>query len=117
MVRPAFPPINPSPPTLPTYLHPTNKHRWNAAVENQAFDRVHRLGQHKEVLVRRLNVSGTVEQRILALQRKKLMLADAAMGEGVARVGKLTMKELMGLFVSFLSLQRRVVIGWEWVER
>ncbi|KAI9674520.1 MAG: hypothetical protein M1817_001858 [Caeruleum heppii] len=71
---------------------------WNAAVENQAFDRVHRLGQRKEVLVTRFTVKGTVEQRILALQEHKLTLANAAMGEGVARVTKLSMRELMGLF-------------------
>lgn len=74
---------------------------WNAAVEHQAFDRVHRLGQRKEVFVKRLMVKQTVEERILALQEAKLKIVDAAMGEGLGKVKNLTMKELMGLFVSF----------------
>lgn len=73
---------------------------WNAAVEHQAFDRVHRLGQTKEVIVRRLVVKETVEQRIRELQERKLKVADAAMGEGLGRVTRLGMRELMGLFVS-----------------
>ncbi|KAI9864786.1 MAG: hypothetical protein M1813_002556 [Trichoglossum hirsutum] len=71
---------------------------WNAAVEHQAFDRVHRLGQTKEVIVRRLVVKETVEQRIRELQERKLKVADAAMGEGLGRVTRLGMRELMGLF-------------------
>ena len=73
---------------------------WNAAVEHQAFDRVHRLGQSKDVFVIRLMVKKTVEERILALQKAKLMIVDAAMGEGLGRVKNLSIKELMGLFVS-----------------
>ena len=48
----------------------------------QAIDRCHRLGQMKPVHVKRLVVSNTVEQRILALQKAKQGLADAALGEG-----------------------------------
>ena len=73
---------------------------WNAAVELQAFDRVHRLGQQKDVFVTRFMVRNTVEQRILAMQNLKLKVAEAAMGEGLGRVGKLSITELMGLFVS-----------------
>ncbi|KAI9782747.1 MAG: hypothetical protein M1839_004735 [Geoglossum umbratile] len=71
---------------------------WNAAVEHQAFDRVHRLGQTKEVFVQRYIVKETVEQRIRMLQEGKLKVAAAAMGEGLGRVQKLGMRELMGLF-------------------
>jgi len=38
---------------------------WNAATENQAFDRVHRMGQQKEVHVKRLIIRNTVEERYL----------------------------------------------------
>jgi SNF2 family DNA or RNA helicase len=79
---------------------------WNAAVEHQAFDRVHRLGQTKEVIVTRFVVKETVEERIKVLQEGKLMVAAAAMGEGLGRVSKLGTKELMGLFVSLDSFFR-----------
>lgn len=74
---------------------------WNAATELQAFDRVHRLGQEKEVFVTRMMVKNTVEERILNLQEDKLKVAKAAMGEqgGAGKLGgKLTMNELLGLF-------------------
>lgn len=40
---------------------------WNYAAESQAYDRVHRLGQEKEVFVKRLVVSNTIEERYVAL--------------------------------------------------
>ncbi|KAF7800359.1 hypothetical protein EIP86_011609 [Pleurotus ostreatoroseus] len=72
---------------------------WSEAVEAQAFDRVHRLGQSREVSVHRLVIAGTVEDRILALQDRKKLLADCSLGEGTAKkLGKLTVKELANLF-------------------
>jgi SNF2 family DNA or RNA helicase len=53
---------------------------WNPAVEEQAFDRAHRIGQDKPVFVHRLVASGTVEERILALQEEKRSLTDMATG-------------------------------------
>lgn len=50
---------------------------WNPAVERQAMDRVHRIGQNKAVFVYRLVAEGTVEEAILALQSRKQALADA----------------------------------------
>lgn len=44
---------------------------WNPALENQAIDRVHRIGQKKTVDVHRIFINNTVEDRILELQRKK----------------------------------------------
>ena len=55
---------------------------WSEAIESQAFDRVHRLGQTRPVTVERLVISGTVEDRILALQEQKKNLADGSLGEG-----------------------------------
>ena len=43
---------------------------WNPFIEAQAIDRIHRIGQSKEVLVHRIVIAGTVEDRILALQDK-----------------------------------------------
>lgn len=71
---------------------------WNRATEDQAFARVHRLGQTKEVEVVRLVVRDTVEQRILQLQKMKMRVAGAALGEGEMKLGRLTMDELLGLF-------------------
>ncbi len=54
---------------------------WNPAVEHQATDRAHRIGQHRPVFVYKLIAEGTVEEKILALQQRKQALADAAYGE------------------------------------
>jgi SNF2 family DNA or RNA helicase len=53
---------------------------WNPAVEEQAFDRAHRIGQEKPVFVYRLVAADTVEERILDLQKDKRSLGDLAVG-------------------------------------
>src|SRR5207302_3423977 len=59
---------------------------WNPAVEDQATDRAHRIGQDKPVFVYKLVAQGTVEERMLDLQQRKQALAagiyDAAGGTG-----------------------------------
>ena len=57
---------------------------WNPAVEAQAIDRAHRIGQTRTVIAHRLIARGTIEERILELQAKKADLADAILGEGGA---------------------------------
>lgn len=54
---------------------------WNPAVEQQATDRAHRIGQDKPVFVYKLLTEGTVEQKIAELQEKKRGLADALLAE------------------------------------
>ncbi|KAI9309031.1 SNF2 family N-terminal domain-containing protein [Cunninghamella echinulata] len=72
---------------------------WNPALENQAIDRVHRIGQTKDVEVHRIFIKDTVEDRILELQRKKQELADSALGEGkTQKLGRLGMEEMLYLF-------------------
>ncbi len=56
---------------------------WNPAVENQATDRAHRIGQTSQVFVYKLVASGTIEERMLALQERKAVLA-ASMLSGAA---------------------------------
>jgi superfamily II DNA or RNA helicase len=55
---------------------------WNPAVEDQAADRAHRIGQERPVIVYRLVAADTVEEGILALQERKRALTDAALGGG-----------------------------------
>jgi len=69
---------------------------WNPAVEAQAADRTHRIGQTRPVLVYRLIAADTVEERILALQDAKRALMDAALGDGAAAAG-LTREDLLAL--------------------
>ncbi|KAK1278761.1 hypothetical protein QJS04_geneDACA003609 [Acorus gramineus] len=53
---------------------------WNPAVEEQAMDRVHRIGQSEEVKVVRLVVKDSIEERILELQERKRKLASGVLG-------------------------------------
>ena len=69
---------------------------WNPAVEAQAADRTHRIGQTRPVFVYRLVAADTVEERILALQDSKRALMDAALGDGDAAAG-LTKADLLAL--------------------
>jgi SNF2 family DNA or RNA helicase len=78
---------------------------WNPAVEDQAIDRVHRIGQKMAVKVYKLTVANTVEDRILTLQEQKRQIAngnlktDAGMlGEGDFKMPKLTLNDLRYLF-------------------
>lgn len=74
---------------------------WNPYVEDQAIDRAHRIGQQRPVRVHRILVPGTVEDRILELQRKKRAMIESALDENASRaVGRLGVRELGYLFVS-----------------
>jgi SNF2 family DNA or RNA helicase len=67
---------------------------WNPAVENQATDRAFRIGQRRDVQVRKLVCVGTVEERIDALILSKRELADLAVGSGESWVGELDTEQL-----------------------
>jgi superfamily II DNA or RNA helicase len=69
---------------------------WNPAVEAQAADRTHRIGQTRPVFVYRLVAAATVEERILALQDAKRALMDAALGDA-ASAASLTREDLLAL--------------------
>jgi SNF2 family DNA or RNA helicase len=67
---------------------------WNPAVEAQAIDRAHRIGQESHVTAYRLICQDTVEQRIAELQEKKRKLADAIVGGEENLLRTLTRDEL-----------------------
>ncbi|MHA3771922.1 DEAD/DEAH box helicase [Verrucomicrobiota bacterium sgz303538] len=54
---------------------------WNPAVENQAIDRTHRIGQKQQVIAYRLLMRGTIEEKIRGMQRDKSAMADDLLGE------------------------------------
>jgi SNF2 family DNA or RNA helicase len=67
---------------------------WNPAVEAQAIDRTHRIGQRRQVFAYRLVALDTVEEKILELQRTKRALADAILGADGSLIGSLTRDDL-----------------------
>ncbi|MFH1428419.1 MAG: DEAD/DEAH box helicase [Candidatus Margulisiibacteriota bacterium] len=58
---------------------------WNPAVENQASDRAHRIGQKKKVSVMRLLMRHTIEEKMMDLKKKKSALYDAVLGETIQK--------------------------------
>jgi DNA repair protein RAD5 len=73
---------------------------WNPAVEEQAIQRVHRIGQTKPVEVYRFLIEETVEERISQLQERKLAMAKS-IHDGGKSESKLELAELMSLFKDF----------------
>ncbi len=69
---------------------------WNPAVEDQATDRAHRIGQARPVTVYRLVASGTIEESILALHQRKRELV-AGLLEGTGEASQLTTEQLVDL--------------------
>jgi SNF2 family DNA or RNA helicase len=66
---------------------------WNPAVEDQATDRAHRIGQTKPVMVYRIIARGTIEEQILQMHDEKRDLVDGVLS-GADAAGKLSTKEL-----------------------
>lgn len=69
---------------------------WNPAVEDQASDRAHRMGQTRPVTVYRLVIADSIEEKIMALHERKRHLADSLL-DGVGEAASLSVQELMGL--------------------
>ncbi len=71
---------------------------WNPAVEQQATDRAHRIGQTKVVTAYRLVAAGTIEEKILQLKAKKRELVASVLSEDQGGAKKLTKSDLEELF-------------------
>ncbi len=70
---------------------------WNPAVENQAIDRTHRIGQTRHVFAYRLIARDTVESKVLALQDRKRALADGIVGDDNRELAGLSLDDLRDL--------------------
>ncbi|XP_009795273.1 DNA repair protein RAD16 [Nicotiana sylvestris] len=73
---------------------------WNPAVEQQAQDRIHRIGQYKPIRIVRFVIENTIEERILKLQEKKELVFEGTVGGSSEALGKLTEADLKFLFVT-----------------
>ena len=83
----------------------------NPAVEEQASDRAHRIGQTKSIFVYKLVAADTVEDRILELQERKANLASIALGGGGAEE-ELDGIELEDLEFLFGEPVRQAALSW-----
>ncbi|XVE53400.1 hypothetical protein DITRI_Ditri02bG0201200 [Diplodiscus trichospermus] len=73
---------------------------WNPAVERQAQDRIHRIGQCKPIRIVRFVIENTIEERILKLQEKKELVFEGTVGGSADALGKLTEADMRFLFVT-----------------
>ncbi|KAJ7058053.1 SNF2 family N-terminal domain-containing protein [Mycena amicta] len=71
---------------------------WNPAVEFQAMDRIHRLGQHRPVKAIKLVVEDSIESRIIQLQEKKSAMVDATLSADDQAMGRLTPQDVSVFF-------------------
>ncbi|KFM02008.1 Transcription termination factor 2, partial [Aptenodytes forsteri] len=71
---------------------------WNPALEDQACDRIYRVGQQKDVVIHRFVCEGTVEEKIIQLQRRKKVLAQQVLSGKGETFTKLTLADLKILF-------------------
>jgi len=70
---------------------------WNPAAEAQAVDRAHRIGQTRTVMVYRLVATGTIEDKVVALQQRKRDLFTAVVDGDGAATGALTADDIRAL--------------------
>lgn len=66
---------------------------WNPAAEVQAVDRVHRIGQKREVIITRYRMENSIEQKISELQQKKIKLADVSMNRNYKKLNQKELRE------------------------
>jgi SNF2 family DNA or RNA helicase len=70
---------------------------WNPQAEAQAVDRTHRIGQTRNVMVYRLVATGTIEEKVVALQKQKSQLFTAVLDDDAMFSSALTADDIRGL--------------------
>src|ERR671914_549161 len=70
---------------------------WNPAIENQAIDRTHRIGQTRPVMVYRMIARDTIEEKVVALARRKAALFSGVMDEGDLFASGVSAEDIRGL--------------------
>ncbi|KAM2186588.1 hypothetical protein ACFX1S_028940 [Malus domestica] len=76
------------------------EHDWNPMRDHQAMDRAHRLGQKKVVNVHRLIMRGTLEEKVMSLQKFKLSVANAVINAENASMKTMNTDQLLDLFAT-----------------
>ncbi|KAK6131978.1 hypothetical protein DH2020_034285 [Rehmannia glutinosa] len=76
------------------------EHDWNPMRDHQAMDRAHRLGQRKVVNVHRLIMRGTLEEKVMSLQKFKVSIANAVINADNASMTTMNTDQLLDLFTS-----------------
>ncbi|GFN88635.1 transcription termination factor 2 [Plakobranchus ocellatus] len=71
---------------------------WNPALEEQACDRIYRMGQRKDVFIHRFLCKDTIEEKILSLQSSKLSLAKSVLSGSGTKSEKLSLNDLRLIF-------------------
>ncbi|MFL9877738.1 DEAD/DEAH box helicase [Herbaspirillum rhizosphaerae] len=79
---------------------------WNPAVEEQAIARAHRIGQDQTVLVYKLIIEGSIEERIMELQERKSLLAEGVLGSDAELAPKFDAAELNALMAPLSAIIR-----------
>lgn len=70
---------------------------WNSAVENQAVDRVYRIGQERDVTVHKLTMDKSIEPKLVQLHARKRVLTDALLGGNKVDPMTLNYKDIIDL--------------------
>jgi len=84
---------------------------WNPAVEYQAMDRIHRLGQRRPVEAIKLVVEDSIESRIVQLQEKKSAMIDATLSTDDSAMGRLTPEDVSTCIVHVEERELTVVLA------
>lgn len=70
---------------------------WNPATETQAIDRTHQIGQTRPVMVYRMIARGTIEEKVVALARRKAALVKGVLDQGDLFASSVTAEDIRGL--------------------
>ena len=83
---------------------------WNPAVENQAIDRIHRLGQIHPVVSTKFIIEDSIEQRLLEVQKKKADLATLTLGKPLNKqdLQQRRMEELQNLLGTAVGMSEEI---------